>query len=85
MFKIEMDKNSGVLYPLETGNRAWNDFKINNRATILFEKEEKKEIKINILKKMQKIKIAFIIVQDVLSFNMFLFMIIQVWLMTMKR
>ena len=40
-FKIEMDKNSGVLYPLESGNRAWNDFKINNRATVLFEKEEK--------------------------------------------
>ena len=43
MFKIEMDKNSGVLYPLETGNRAWNDFKINNRATILFEKEDKND------------------------------------------
>ena len=36
MFKIEMDKNSGVL-------RAWNDFKINNRATILFEKEDKND------------------------------------------
>ena len=43
IFKIEMDKNSGVLYPLETGNRAWNDFKINNRATILFEKEDKND------------------------------------------
>ena len=42
-FRIEMNKNSGVLYPLETGNRAWNDFKINNRATILFEKEDKND------------------------------------------
>ena len=46
-FKIEMDKNNGVLYPLEIGNRAWNDFKINNRNTILFEKEDKKEKKDN--------------------------------------
>ena len=40
-FKIEMDKNNGIIYPLEIGNSAWNDFKLNNRVTILFEKEEK--------------------------------------------
>ena len=40
-FKIEMDRNNGVIYPLEIGNSAWNDYKLNNRVTILFEKEEK--------------------------------------------
>jgi len=42
-FKIEMDKNSGVLFPLEFGNKAWNDFKLNNRQTKLFENEDKDE------------------------------------------
>ena len=52
-FRIEMDKNSGVLYPLETGNRAWNNFKINNRATILFEKgdkDDKETVNVNQIK-----------------------------------
>ena len=52
-FRIEMDKNSGVLYPLETGNRAWNNFKINNRATILFEKtdkDDKESVSVNQIK-----------------------------------
>ena len=38
-----MDKNSGVLFPLEFGNKAWNDFKLNNRQTKLFENEDKDE------------------------------------------
>ena len=42
-FKIEMDKNSGVLFPLEFGNKAWNDFVLNNRQTKLFENEDKDE------------------------------------------
>jgi hypothetical protein len=44
-FKIEMDKNSGINYPLEIGNSAWNDFKLNNRQTVLFEKGEKESKK----------------------------------------
>jgi len=44
-FKIEMDKNSGINYPLEIGNSAWNDFKLNNRQTVLFEKEAKESKK----------------------------------------
>ena len=39
-FKSMMDKNSKILFPLEIGNTAWNDFKLINRNTILFEKGE---------------------------------------------
>ena len=39
-FKIEMDKNNGIHYPLEAGNSALNDFKMNNRETVLFGKQE---------------------------------------------
>ena len=45
MFKMEMEKNNSMKYPLERGNTRWNDYRINNRATILFEKEEKENEK----------------------------------------
>ena len=42
-FKLAMDKNDRLIYSLEKGNSAWNDFKINTRNTVLFEDEKKEK------------------------------------------
>ena len=44
-FKSMMDKNSKISYNLEIGNISWNDYKLNCRETVLFEKDNNEKEK----------------------------------------
>ena len=44
-FKSMMDKNSKISYNLEIGNIYWNDYKLNCRETVLFEKDNNEKEK----------------------------------------
>ena len=44
-FKSMMDKNSKISYNLEIGNISWNDYNLNCRKTVLFEKDNNEKEK----------------------------------------
>jgi len=44
-FKSMMDKNSKISYNLEIGNISWNDYQLNCRETVLFEKDNNEKEK----------------------------------------
>ena len=44
-FKSMMDKNSKISYNLEIGNITWNDYQLNCRKTVLFEKDNNEKEK----------------------------------------